>query len=100
MFTNHCYRIAIKWITRKGYLFYVTCKGKCSCGEDDIGETKRNVEKHWSEYENPTEKNEPARHLFKNIAHLFAWEILMPAPKGKRPHKNLEAFLLQFKNNH
>ena len=69
-------------------------RGKCSCGEEDIGETERNVEKRWSEHKNPTEKTEPARHFSNNIGHLFAWEIPMPAPKDKRTHKNLEAFFI------
>ena len=70
------------------------CRGKCSCGEEYIGETKRNVEKRWSEHNNPTEKPEPARHLSNNIGHLIAWQILMPAPKEKRTRKNLEAFFI------
>ena len=104
-FTNRRYRIAIKWITRKvKSLFKVKSKnphpscviyrGKCSCGEEYIGETERNVEKRWREHNNPTEKTEPARHLSNNIGHLFAWEILMPAPKEKRKRKNLEALFI------
>ena len=104
-FTNHSYRIAIKWITRKvksllkvksknPYSSCVIYRGKCSCGEEYIGETDRNVEKRWSEHHNPTEKTEPARHLSNNIGHLFAWEILMPAPKENRTRKNLKAFFI------
>ena len=58
-FTNQRYRIAIKWITRKvKSLFKVKSKnphpscviyrGNCSCGEEYIGKTERNVVKHWS----------------------------------------------------
>ena len=90
-FTNQCYRIEIKWITRKVKPLFkvknkqphpscVIYRGKCSCGEY-IGETERNVEKRWSEHNNPTEKTEPARHSSNNIGHLFAWEILMSTPK-------------------
>ena len=68
-------------------------RGKCSCGEEYIGETERNVEKRWIEH-NPTEKTESARHLSNNIGHLFAWEILTPASKDKRTRKNLEAFFV------
>ena len=104
-FANQRYRIAIKWITRKVKSLFkvksknphpscVICKGKCSCGEEYIGETERNMEKCWSEHNNPTEKNEPARHLSNNIGHLFAWEILMPAPKEKRTRKILEEFFI------
>ena len=70
-FTNHRYRISIKWITRKvKSLFKVKSKnlhpscviyrGKWSCGKEYIGETERNVEKRWSEHNNPTEQTEPA----------------------------------------
>ena len=108
-FTNHRYRIAIKWITKKvkslvkvkSKTLHPSCvkyRGKCSCGEY-IGETERNVGKRWSEHNNPTEKTEPARHLSNNIGHLFAWEILMPVPKDKHV-KTWKRFSLQFKNHH
>ena len=70
----------------------VIYRGKCSCGKEYIVEIDRNVEKRWSEPNNPAEETEPARHLLSNISHLFAWEILMPAPRDKRTCKNLEAF--------
>ena len=93
-FTNQRYRIAIKWIARKVkslfkvksknlHSFCVIYRRKCSCGEEYIGQIERNVEKRWSEHNNPTEKTEPTRHLSNNIGHLFAWEILMPSPKDK-----------------
>ena len=102
-YTNHRYRIATKWITRKAKsLFkvksknphpsYVIKRGKCLCGEEYIGETERNMEKRWSEHNNPIEKTKAARHLSNNISHLFAWEVLIPGSKDKRIHKNLEAF--------
>ena len=69
--------------------------GKCLCGKEYIGETERNVGKHWSEHKNPT-KNEPGRHLSIKISDFFAWENLMPAPKHKRTSKNLETLFLQF----
>ena len=69
-------------------------RGKCLCGEEYIGETERNMEKRWSEHNNPTEKTEPARHMSNNISHLFAWGILIPAPKDKRTHKNLEGLFM------
>ena len=68
VFTNQSYRIAIKWITEKvKSLFKVKSKnpscvisrGKCSCGEEYIGETERNVQKRWSEHNNPTQKTKP-----------------------------------------
>ena len=69
-------------------------RDKCSCGEEYIGETERNVKKRWSEHNNPTEKTEPAIHLSNNIGFLFAWEILMPAPKDKQRHKNFEVYFI------
>ena len=106
-FKNCRYKITIKWLTRKvKSLFKVKTKNphpycviyrcKCSCGEEYIGETERNVEKCRSEHNNPTEKTEPARHLSSNISHLFAWEILMPAPKNKRTRKKLGTFFITF----
>ena len=51
----------------------VKYRGKCSCGEEYIGETERNVEKRWSEHNNPAEKTEPARLLSSYISSLFTW---------------------------
>ena len=104
-FTNQRYRIVIKWTTRKvkslsnvksinSHPSCVIYRGKCSCREEYIRETERNVEKRCSQHNNSTEKTEPARHLSNDIGHLFAWEILMPAPKEKRTRKNLEAFFI------
>ena len=41
---------------------YVIYRDKGSCGEEYTGVTERNVEKRWSEHNNPTEKTEPATH--------------------------------------
>ena len=80
VFTNQSYRIAIKWITKKvKYLFKVksknpTCvisRGKCSFGEEYIGETERNEQKRWSEHNNPTQKTNPWRHSSNNIGYLL-----------------------------
>ena len=50
--------------------------------------------KCWSEHKNLTGKTESARYFSSNNGHLFAWEILMPAPKDKLTRKNLEAFFI------
>ena len=76
------------------------CRGKCSCGEEYIEETERNVEKRWSEHNNLTEKTEPARHLSNNSGHLFPWEILIPTPKDKRTRKNLEVIFIVVQKHH
>ena len=99
-FTNHRLKSLFKVKSENPHPSCVIYRGKCPCGDEYIGEIERNLEKRWSEHKNPTEKTEPARHLSDNNGHLFVWEILMPAPKDNRTHKNLEAFLLQFKNHH
>ena len=70
-------------------------KGTCSCGEEYIGETKRNALDRWSEHEN-SEKgtSEPAKHLRRNKGHKFKWTILSNAPKGERNRENLEAYFI------
>ena len=81
-FTKNNFDIAISWETRKiQTLFhlkekklYPACKiyyGVCECGEDYIGETKRNTITRWSEHDNATKDSEPSRHLSKNINHIF-----------------------------
>ena len=103
VFTNHRYRIGMKWIIRKlkslfkvkdktAHSSFVIYGGKCTFGEEYIGETERNVDKRQSAHNNPTVKNEPARHFSNNIGHLFTWEILMSVPKDKR--KGLEALFI------
>ena len=97
--------LVIKWITRKvRTLFslksknpYPSCKiylGTCSCGSSYIGETKRNTLVRWSEHNNPRGKSEPAKHLAKNPAHTFTWQILLTAPQNARMRKNLEASMV------
>ena len=104
-FTNHRYGITVKWITRNVKSLFkvksrnlgpscVMYRSKCPYGEEYTGETERNVEKRSNEHKNPTENIETARHLSNNISNLFAWEILMPAPKDKQTHKNFEAFFI------
>ena len=94
--------VVIKWITKKvRNLFnlksrnpHPACKiyaGKCSCGVEYIGETKRNVEVRWGEHNNPQGTSEPFKHLYKFPTHNFTWSVLMSAPKNVRIRKNLEA---------
>ena len=55
---------------------YPTCKtyyGLCSCGEDYVVETKRNVSVRYDEHDKPSKKLKPAVHLEKNIDHYFTW---------------------------
>ena len=79
---------------------YPSCiiyEGFCSCKENDIGETKRNVITRSNEYENPNKDSEPAKHLFQHTDHVFQRKILMSAPMNNRGRKNLEAFLIAVK---
>ena len=42
----------------------VICREICSCGADYIGETVRNAQLRWNEYENGTDKSSKcAKHL-------------------------------------
>ena len=53
---------------------YPSCKiyeGVCSCKENCIDETKRNVITRWNEHENPKKDSEPAKHLFQRPDHVF-----------------------------
>ena len=104
-FTKNNFDIAISWETRKiQTLFhlkdkklYPACKiyyGVCECGEDYIGETKRNTITRWSEHDNATKDSEPSRHLSKNINHTFTWKVLCHASKKTDIRKNLEAIFI------
>ena len=67
---------------------YVIYKDKC--GEEYIGETERNVEKRWSEHNNPTEKLNQQHTGLITLVTFLSGKFLMPAPKDKRTCKNLD----------
>ncbi len=107
-FTEYRIDIAIKLSKRKvKKLFplkeknpYPACKiyeGVCSCKENYIGETKRNVKTRWNEHENPTKDSEPAKHLNQFPNHKFYWKVIMGAPENRQKRKNLEAALIALK---
>ena len=76
---------------------YPACKmyyGVCKCGEDYIGETKRNTILRWSEHDNVTEHSESERHLNKHINHVFTRKILCNVFKKIDIRKNLEAIFI------
>ena len=56
----------------------VIYEGVCSCQESYIGETVRNVEIRWQEYEDKQKDSEPAKHLKNNPTHSFTWKVLLP----------------------
>ena len=105
-FTNNNFRPAISWKTRKmKTLFkikyenlYPACKicyGECEhCGDNYIGETVRNVVTRWSEHNNPDHKSEPAKHIKKNIDHVFNCKMLCPAHSQKDLRKTLETIFI------
>ena len=50
--------------------------GICSCGNNYISETIRNVVTRTGEQEQPNGKSEPSKHLKNNPRHQFNWMIL------------------------
>ena len=79
---------------------HLSCKiycGLCSCGEDYVGETKRNVSGHYDEHNKSSEKSKPAANLEQNIDHYFTWRILCNPPSNARARKNIEAFFIAIK---
>ena len=66
-FINDSYDLNVVWKTKKVKSFFAlkdknlhpSCKtyhGLCSCGEDYVGETKRNVSVHYDEHNKPSNK--------------------------------------------
>ena len=100
--TNDLYEIKKKCYTKKmRNLFRLKSKnphqacsmyeGVCTCKENYIGETKRNVEIRWVKHSNINEISEPSRHLKSNPTYAFTWKVLMIAPINDRVRQNLEA---------
>ena len=63
----------------------------CTCKENFIGKTKRNVEIRWKEHSEINKISEPSRHLKSNPTHVFTWKVLLNTPINDRVRKNLEA---------
>ena len=68
--------------------------GECSCGEEYIGETDRNVKIRWKEHTKPTHNSNPSKHLNENIMHEFKWKVIKIAPRNTIKRKILEAFFI------
>ena len=104
-FTNGKVNFIVLWSTkniissfplkdRVKHLSYVIYEGKCSCGRRYIGETIRNNDICWNEYENTAGKSEPATHLADNRSHMFTWNVLVSALLYFGKRKFLEAFFI------
>ena len=55
----------------------------CSCGNNYISETIRNVVTRMDEQKQPNSKSEPSKHLKNNPGHQFNWKILSRAPSHR-----------------
>ena len=104
-FTNGSYALNVVRKTNKVKSFFPlkdkklhpSCKiyyGLCSCGEDYVGETKRNVSIRYDEHDKPSNKSKPSAHLEQNEDHYFTWKILCNTPSNARIHKNIEEFFI------
>ena len=109
VFTKEKYDFRIVWKTKEvRKLFhlkeknpYPSCiiyEGFCSCKENDIGETKRNVITRCNGHGKPNKDSEPAKHLFQHTDHVFQRTVLMSAPMNNGKRKNLEAFFIAVKH--
>ena len=66
----------------------------CICGENYIGETKRNVEIRWMEYNSPSNKSNPVKHLRDNIDHSFTWKVICNFLSRRLVCKILKAYFI------
>ena len=57
------------------------CECNCSCGENYVGESVRNVALRWAEHENSNKQLEPARYLKYFPDHQLEWKVLTRAPE-------------------
>ena len=105
-YTNGKVKFNIIWSTRKikslfkikdnvKHLSCVVYHGICSCGNNYIGETIRNVVTRIDEHEQPNGKLEPSKHLKNNPGHQFNWMILSSAPSHHLKRKILAAYFIK-----
>ena len=105
-YTNCKVKFNIIWSTRKIKSFFKTKDDVkhlscvvyhqiCSCGNNYIGETIRNVVTRIDEYKQPNGKVEPSKHLKNNPGLQFNWMILSRAPLHCLKRKILEAYFIK-----
>ena len=105
-YTNGKVTFNIIWSTRKikslfeikdnvKYFSCVVYHGICSCENNYIGETIRNVVTRIDEHEQPNGKLEPSRHLKNNPGHQFNWMLLSRAQSHRLKRKTLEAYFIK-----
>ena len=58
-------------------------EGNCSCGENYVGESVRNIVLRWAEHEDPNKQSEQAKRLKYFPDHQFEWKVLTRAPEEK-----------------
>ena len=105
VYTNGKVKFNIIWSTRKikslflfkikdnvKHLSCVVYHGICSCGNNYIGETIRNVVTRIDEHEQPNGKSEPSKHLRNNPGHQYNSMILSRALSHRLKRKILEAY--------
>ena len=66
--------------------------GNCSCGENYVGESVRNVVLRWAEHEDPKNQSELAKHLKFIPDHQLEWKVLTRAPEYTGKIKIWEVF--------
>ena len=105
-YTNGKVKFNIIWSRRKikslfkikdnvKHLSRVVYQGICSCVNNYIGETIRNVVRRIDEHEQSNGKSEPSKHLKNNPGHQFNWMILSRAPSHCLKRKILEAYFMK-----
>ena len=106
IFTSNKCKFSIVWITRnirsllqvKDKVKHYSCviyEGNCSCGENYVCESVRNIVLRWAEHEDPNKQSEPAEHLKYFPDYQFEWKVLTRAPEYTRKRKSLEEFLIR-----
>ena len=104
---GNCFlKFNIIWSTRKikslfkikynvKHLCCVVYHGICSCGNNYIGETIRNVVTRTEEHEQPNGKSETSKHLKNNTGLQFNWMILSRAHSHRLKRKIREAYFIK-----